>query len=135
MGWPDRNTVVIIVSALAAAASFAAFAIPLLRRQEKKERYRDVIEKKRRALFEQARDQANKPQHIKQGEMSAAKSLALTHRLQKLAGGTILSARGMMLQAGIREPMAPLYYLISRIVAPVIFAMLAAIFATHTEKE
>ena len=50
----DANLIIVLVSALAAAASFAAFAMPFQARKEKKERYRDVIEKKRKALFEQA---------------------------------------------------------------------------------
>ena len=46
----DSSVWIVILSALAAAASFAAFAIPMLQRKEQKERYKDVIEKKRRAL-------------------------------------------------------------------------------------
>ena len=42
------NTYVVILSAIAAAVSFIAFAIPLMNRTEKKERYREVIEKKRK---------------------------------------------------------------------------------------
>jgi tight adherence protein C len=132
---PDRNTTVVVVSALAAAASFAAFAIPFLQRQERKERYRDVIEKKRRALFEQAREQLNKPQGGKQGEqLSAAKSIALFYRLQNIAGAASTQARGLLLQAGIRHPMAPFYFLGSFIVLPTFLMAFSALLVTHSKK-
>lgn len=132
----EKNTAIVLVSALAAAASFAGFAIPLLARQEKKERYRDVIEKKRRALFDQAREQANQKPGAKQPEhVSAAKSIALFYKLQNLAGEASLQARSLMLQAGIRDPMAPLYYLGSQIVLPLVFAAFTALVVTHTKKE
>ena len=55
----NKNVIIVIVSALTAAISFAAFALPLILRSEKKERYRSVIEKKRKALFEQTVEQVN----------------------------------------------------------------------------
>jgi tight adherence protein C len=130
----SKETIIVILSALAAAASVIGFALPFVMRQEKKERYREVIEKKRRALFEQARDQVNqKP--VKPQEMSAAKSMALLYKLQRLAGETSHSARTLMLQAGIRSPMAPIYYLVSRIVLPLVFCLLAMLFISVSDKE
>lgn len=130
----DSNVYIVILSAIAAAVSFAAFAIPLLRRTEKKERYKEVIEKKRKALFEQAREQLNqKP--TKQQERSAAKSMALFYKLQSLAGEASLSARNLMLQAGIRDQMAPFIYLGSRIVLPIVFILIALLFIAAADKE
>lgn len=124
----DSNAYIVMLSALAAAVSFAAFAIPLLARKEKKERYKGVIEKKRKALFEQAREQVEKKQVRQQPEISAAQSIALAYKLQRLAGDASRSARELMLRAGIRDPKAPLYYLLSRIVLPVFFAGIAMLF-------
>ena len=56
----DKNVWIVIISALTAAVSFVAFALPLVLRSEKKERYKEVIEKKRRALFDQAREGLDK---------------------------------------------------------------------------
>jgi tight adherence protein C len=134
MQLPDRNTTAVIVSALAAAASFAAFALPLLMRQEKKERYKEVIEKKRRALFEQAREQANRKGGKDDDHLTAARSIALFYKIQNLAGETAAGARAIMLQAGIRHPMAPLYYLGSQIVLPLFFTGFAAFIVSHTKK-
>ena len=97
----DSNFYIVILSALAAAASFVAFALPLLARSEKKERYKEIIESKRRALFEQAREQAAKRQTPKSQEMSAAQSIASLYRLQSLAGALSIKARAQMLQVGM----------------------------------
>lgn len=132
----DSSVWIVIISAIAAAVSFAAFAIPMLQRKEQKERYKDVIEKKRKALFEQAQQQVNQPQLKKDDQqLSAAKSMALFYKLQSLAGETSKEARNLCLRAGIRSPMAPMYYLISRIVLPVVFLGLALLFMFKAEKE
>lgn len=130
----DKNVYIVLVSAVLAAVAFAGFAIPFLQRQEKTERYKDVIEKKRKALFEQAKEQVNKPK-IVQPEMSGAKSMAVFYRFQRIAGDMSQGARALMLQAGIREPMAPVYYLASRIVLPLLFMGFAALIFAKTDRE
>lgn len=134
----DSSVWIVLFSALAAAASFAAFAIPMLQRREQKERYKEVIEKKRRALFEQAKAEANAPRTVKkeeQQQVSAAKSMALFYKLQTMAGETAQDARSLCLRAGIRNPMAPVYYLVSRIVLPLVFLALAMFFMYAAHKE
>lgn len=126
---------IVLVSALAAAVSFAAFAIPLLTRREKKERYRAIIEKKRRTLFEQTREQLEKKPRAKEVEFSAAQSIAGLYKLQKLAGDTAVSARALMQQAGIRSTNAPLIYLLSRIFLPVFLVLLCMLFISGADKE
>ncbi|MEZ0262993.1 MAG: type II secretion system F family protein [Alphaproteobacteria bacterium] len=130
----DKNVYIVLASAILAAIAFVGFAFPFLQRQEKAERYKEVIEKKRKALFEQAREQANKPKNA-QPEISAAKSIAIFYKLQSLAGNMSLSARALMLQAGIREPMAAMYYLISRVVLPILFMGFAALVIAKTNRE
>lgn len=130
----DKNVYIVLVSAVLAAVAFAGFAFPFLQRQEKAERYKEVIEKKRKALFEQAREQVNKPKTV-QPEMSGAKSMAVFYRLQRIAGDMSQGARALMLQAGIRDPMAPLIYLGSRVVLPLLFMGFAALIFAKTDKE
>lgn len=130
----DANLWIVLLSALAAAISFVAFAVPLVLRSEKKERYKEVIEKKRRALFDQAREGLN--QRGKKAEsISASKSITLFYRLQRIAGEASLSARNLMLQAGIRSPMAPIIYFIARIVLPLVFVALGMMFFSMMDKE
>lgn len=130
----DSSVYIVIISAILAAVSFAGFAIPFLRRTERKERYKEVIEKKRKALFEQAREQVNQ-RNVKHQEISAAQSIALFYKLQTLAGEASLKARNLMLQAGIRDPMAPIIYLVGRIVLPVLLCGLAMLVIGMSDKE
>lgn len=125
---------IVLISAAAAAISFAAFAIPLLTRVEKKEKYRNVIEKKRKDLFEQAVEQvtAKKP---KQQQVSAAESMELFYRLQRIAGDASISARNLMLRAGIRGPNAPITYLLARAILPMAFVLLAMLMFSASTKE
>lgn len=129
----DANAYIVFLSALAAAISFVVFAVPFLARSEKKERFKEVIEKKRKALYEAAKENAGKRQGKQ--EISAAKSMAWFYKLQALAGEASTSARNRMLQAGIRNPMAPLVYLILRLVLPVVFVSLAMAFLAASNKE
>ncbi|MDY0008248.1 MAG: type II secretion system F family protein [Bdellovibrionales bacterium] len=132
-GLLGSNVVVVIISALTAALSFVAFALPLLKRTEKKERYKEVIEKKRRTLFDQAREQL---EHKNKGQnISPTQSMALFYRLQRLAGEASLSARNLTQQAGMRSPNAPIIYLVSRIVLPLLFVGLAMMFLSMTDRE
>lgn len=126
------DLVIIIGSSLAAAFSFAAFTFPFLQRTEQKERYRAVIEKKRKALFEEARHG-----HQAKGEkvVSARDSVAMFFKVQKLAGEFGEKVREQMLQAGIRNPMAPLMYLGAQGVLPLLFVGLAFLVITNSDKE
>lgn len=125
---------IVLISALAAAISFAAFALPLLTRVEKKEKYRNVIEKKRKDLFDQALEQVTQKKAAKP-ELSAAQSIAVLYRLQRIAGDASLSARNLMLRAGIRGPMAPITYLLARALLPMAFVLLAMLLFSVSEKE
>lgn len=131
----DNSIWITLISAIAAAVSFIGFALPLLRRTEKRERYRAVIEKKRRTLFEQTREELERPKVKPQAEISAAQSIALFYKLQKIAGDASINARALMQRAGIRDPNAPLKYLISRIVLPLVFVLLGMFFISAADKD
>jgi tight adherence protein C len=103
------DIVIIILSALAAAASFAAVVIPMLNRNEKKAHYRDTIEKKKKALFETAKEDLKNPKGSK--ELSAKDSVATFFKVQQLAGDLGEKVKVNLLQAGIRDPYTVFYYL------------------------
>jgi len=132
----DLNFLIVMASALAAAVSFVAFALPLIARSEKKERYKEVIEKKRRALFDQARQEVTGNKAGKKApEKTAAQSIASLYKLQSLAGEASVQARSLMLQAGIRGTSAPLFYLASRAVLPVFLIAWAMLLMGLSHKE
>ena len=103
-----NEQLIIIISAVAAAGSFAGFALPFLNRTEKKQHYRDVISKKRKDLFN-----ATKETHgaTKSNDSDKTKeSLAMFFKIQKIFGKFGEKLRDQMLQAGIRDPKAPMIF-------------------------
>ena len=133
--WANGETLIIVLSTVGAFGTFLAIALPLVQRNEKKEKYREVVDKKRRALMAQARDDLERKPTASNNEHVAAKNMAAMYRLQKLAGKASEKARDKMLRAGIRNSSAPLYFLLSRIVIPLILCLLAMLFLTGTDKE
>jgi len=134
--WLNFDSIVIIVSALLAFGTFVGIALPLVLRSEKKEKYRNVIDKKRRQLYEEAKEElVNRAEKHKneQAKVTAAQSVVALYRLQSLAGNASKTARKQMLQAGIRNPKAPLIYLLSRIVVPIVFTLIAMMFLSAAE--
>ena len=107
---------IVVASALAAAASFTAFALPMLKRGEKKEHYRNVIEKKKKALMLQAKEDVSKKGAK---SVSAKDSVAMFFKVQQLAGDLGDKVRIQLLQAGIRNPMGPIFYIGAQIGLPI----------------
>ena len=133
----DWDNVVVYASAIVAFASVMLFALPLISRTEKKEHFKAVIEKRRKAAYESAKSEMDSPRKKKSKDTaeSASSSMAMFFKLQTLAGETAKQAKTMMLMAGIRNPAAPLVYLFSRIVVPVVFAFLAITFMALSDRD
>ncbi|MCB1532137.1 MAG: type II secretion system F family protein [Alphaproteobacteria bacterium] len=128
----ENEMLITIISALVAAISFAAFALPFLNKEEKKERYRSVIEKRRKALFEASKE----PKIIKKSDnVSGAESMAGFFKVQKFGGDMAERIRDKMLQAGMRSPTAPLKFMIAQAVLPLVFCGIAMLFISGVEKE
>jgi len=127
------DLVIILLSAAAAAGSFAAFALPLLNKSEKKERYQSIIEKRRRDLFAQAKEQVNNPASPQ--TVSARDSMASLFKMQTLLGNMGDKVRVQMLQAGMRSPSAPVKFMIARIVLPLVLMAFAMIILSSSDKE
>lgn len=126
------DLLIVVGSALAAAASFAAFAFPFLQRGDKKERYKNVIEKKRKALFEATKEEAN---HRGPKTISAKDSMSSFYKLQSIAGDYGEKVRDLLLQAGNRNPGAPIKYMMAQILIPVFLVLFAMIILGSSEKE
>lgn len=129
----NNETIITIGSALAAMLTFLAIAMPLVSRTEKKERYKTIIEKKRKSLYEASKAELDKKGTQQKG--SARESMAAFYRVQELAGDASKRARDLVMQAGYRNPSAPLIYLVSRIVTPVVFVLLAMMFIAAAESK
>lgn len=129
----EKEQIIIILSAIAAAGSFAAFALPFLNRTEKKQHYRDVISKTRKDLFTTTRENHNNA-NLEAGN-KAKESLAMFFKIQKIFGKFGERLRDQMLQAGIRDPKAPMYFLMGRIILPFILSGWGFLMLTRTEND
>ncbi len=130
----DNITIITFLSALLAALSFAAFAIPFLNRSDKKDHFRSVIEKRRKALFEATRSGAmNKV--IASDAVSARDSMATYYKVQKFMGEMNDKLRDRLLQAGIRNPAAPLKFMIARGVLPLFLCGFVMMIISGSDKE
>ncbi len=126
----DEELTIVFFSSLLAAISFAAFAYPFLERSDKKERYKAIIEKRRKDLFAAAKTPS------KQSEFTSAKeNLTSFYKMQKLAGQMGERVRDKLLQAGIRSPSAPLKYILAQALLPVLFCGFAMLILSQSEKE
>lgn len=129
----ENDLVITVISALVAAASFAAFALPFLNKTEKKERFRSVIEKRRKALLDATRDGSSNV--IKTESLSARESMAGFYKVQQLAGDMGEKVRDKLLQAGIRSPDAPIKFMIAQGAIPVFLCLLTMMIISGSEKE
>ena len=75
---------------------------------------RGVIEKKRKVLFEQSREQSRKGYKPDEKALSASESVAAAYKVRKLLGEMGDKVRNQMLQAGYRNPSAPVKYMVAR---------------------
>ena len=129
----DQSLIITIVSALLAAGSFAAFAIPFLNKSDQKERYRSVIQKRRKALFDVSKDGSH--YKAKTDSVSAKDSMAGFYRVKKLAGDMGENIRDKLLQAGVRNPEAPIKFMIGKGVIPVFLCLFLMVMFAASEKE
>lgn len=130
----ETEAIIIIISAITTAASFAIFAIPYLKNEKKKERFQDVIEKRRRDLREASRDGS---QHKVKTEdtMSAKDDMAMFYKVKDMAGDMGEKVREQLLQAGNRDPSAPFKFMIAKAVIPIFLCLLVIMFSSASEKE
>jgi tight adherence protein C len=127
------ENMIVIISAIIAALSFAAFALPFLNNSAKKERYQSIIEKKRRTLFEQTKQEVENRGKKSADTMSAKDSVATTFKMQEMLGSMGDKVRNQMLQAGIRNPNAPLKYILARAILPFVGVGFAMLFMSKSE--
>jgi tight adherence protein C len=134
---PDTDLMIItVVASLLAMGSFIAVVMPFLNRTEKKQIYKNIIEKKRKALMDHAKDQLTHRGAINfDRTLSARESLGLYYKVQQMFGDMGEKVRDQMLQAGIRDPKAPLFYLIARAVIPLVLMLFTFLIMAKGQKE
>lgn len=121
----SNDLLIIAISAILAMASFMAFVLPLLNRNERKEHFQSIIERRRKDLFVQTQAEVNR-----KGDrtLSASESVVASFKVQKLMGDLGEKVRDQMLMAGVRSPTAPIKYMIARLVLPFVGILIAMMF-------
>ncbi len=130
----DNETIIMILASLAAAMSFAVFAFPFLQKSDQKEKSKSIIEKRRKDLFQAARE-GRGSKIIKEDSVSARDNIAMFYLFQKLAGSMGEKARDKMLMAGIRNPKAHLKFILVRAILPFVFLGLAYLYLSNMTEE
>ncbi len=120
-------------AALLAGLSFAAFAYPFLQKTDKKERFKDIIEKRRKDLYDLSRS-GDLYKVAEDKSVSAAASMASFYKVQKLAGDMGENVREKLLQAGNRDPSAPIKFMIAQCVLPLFFCGIAMLFISGAKE-
>lgn len=127
-------TLITFIVALLAAGSFAAFALPFLNRSDKKERFKNVVEKRRKDLYAASRDPGF-GKVMKSENVSAKDSMASFYKVQQMAGAMGEKVRDKLLQAGIRDPKAPLKFMIAQGLIPIFLCGFAMIIISGGDQE
>ncbi len=127
----SNENIVIIISAITAMLSFVAFALPLLNRNQKKEHFQSVIERRRKDLFAQTKAEIAQKGTKK---LSASQSVAASYKVQQIMGQLGEKVRDQMLQAGIRSPTAPVKYMAARIILPFLGMGIAMMFISAMDE-
>lgn len=126
-----QGNLLLLVAGLATFVSMFGLLYPLLNRMEARDNYLRIINEQRRSLFEKARQQDQK-KIDELTSISASDSLATLFRLERLAGAK--AARQLLIQAGYRHPKALLIYLLSRLMLPTGFLLLAFFILQNIDK-
>ncbi len=123
----SNEMIITIFASLGAALSVMAFAYPFLQKSDQKEKTKSIIEKRRKDLYQVARDGVKKP--VKE-EISARDNMAMFYLFNKFAGSMGDKARDKMLQAGMRNPKAHIKFLVLRFVLPIVFGILMILYVS-----
>jgi tight adherence protein C len=127
----DWNLIITILSAAIAGMSFIIIAMPLIQREDKRARHQDIIHRRRKDLYDNAKElmkgqSAGRKDDKKQSSaLTSSQSVALTMRVEKAIGAFGKDLKKKLAKAGYRNPKAPLIYVLMRIILPMIFIMLA----------
>ncbi len=128
-----NSALITFLISLLAAGSFAAFALPFLNRSDKKERFKSVIEKRRKDLYAASRD--GSLYKAKTDAVSAQESMAMMYKVQQMAGEFGEKTRDKLLQAGIRDPSAPFKFMLAQGVLPLFLAGFVMFIIAAGDKE
>lgn len=114
-----------VVLGTAVIASFIFFALPFIKKSSKKARYLAIIAKRREDIVNEAKRNIRKKAKEAESKLSGRKSMSAMYQMRKLAGDMGDQVRKKMIMAGIRDPAAPLKFIVAKIILPIVFTLFA----------
>lgn len=130
----NSQFIITLFSALAAGLSFIAVVLPIVNRNQKRERYQETIARQRKDIFE-AQKAAESKRQSENKQLDTKETIAAAFKVRQMVGGIADDLRMKMQQAGRRNPNALLTFVIMRMVLPIVFIVLAMIFMSAGDKE
>lgn len=121
---------IMLISALFAFLTFVGIALPLLTKAEKKDKYKSLIQDRRRSLYQ---DTINETVKNKKVEGNAQDNIAMFFKVEQMIGKTATKIRKRLNNAGYRSPKAPLTYMFIKIGLPIFFVLLAMLFLSKAD--
>ncbi|MCB1537527.1 MAG: type II secretion system F family protein [Rhodospirillales bacterium] len=132
----DMLSILTFLSALAAGITVIAIALPIVARREKRDKYQDMIARRRRDLFHAAKAEQEKLREKPSAKTPDAKeSIAMMFKLRKMVGGMADDLRKKLQQAGYRQPNAPLVFIFIRFAVPLVLAAVSMLLISLSKKE
>lgn len=119
--------IIIFISALLAGLSFMAVVKPILTRSQRKDRYKNLIQDRRKTLYQQAVESTKKSKSKKKSA-SLKDSISKFYKAEQLIGDAGTKIRRKLSNAGFRSPTAPITYTVLKAVLPVVFMILTFIY-------
>lgn len=126
-----NDTAILIISFLLAFLTFAGITLPLLNRAEKKDKYKSLIQDRRKTLYKETiaetKAKGNKT------EANSQDQIAAFFKVEQMIGKTATKIRKRLSNAGYRSPKAPLNYMFAKIGLPIAFVLLAMMVLSKIE--
>jgi len=126
-----NDTAILIISFLFAFLTFVGIALPLLSRAEKKDKYKSLIQDRRKSLYQETIEETKVKGN--KAEVSSQDNVAAFFKVEQMIGKTATKIRKQLNNAGYRSPRAPLNYMFSKIGLPVVFLLLAMMVLSKIE--
>ncbi len=126
------------LSALLAGLTFVVIALPLMARTQKRDHYNDMINRRKKDLFDASRhDQVKKitTGAARTTDFSAKSHVETFFKVKKMMGTMADDLRDRLVQAGYRNASAPLVFVMLRICIPLGFVALCMLFFGLSERE
>lgn len=128
----NSEILIIALVTILATVSFSVFLFTFFQKNKRKEHFQNIIQKKKKALFYSTKEEMSRK--AEKSSVSAKDSVAAFFKVQQMAGNMGEKVRIQLLQAGIRNPMAPIIYIGAQIALPILFVSFSMLIMSASDE-